>query len=168
MEQQGNGNSDDNEDNKGHTMTTMIYPAHATDEYLKITATTSSNALKHFFRAVIASYGEEYLRRPNNADMVRLFRKAEQGGFPRMLGSVDCMHWEWKNSPTAWAGACKDVNVLYSSPIFNDVVEGLATRPYRLWHSAQTGDVMKCCIILYNMIVEDNNNQEGDDFVKDP
>ncbi|XP_012853652.1 PREDICTED: uncharacterized protein LOC105973177 [Erythranthe guttata] len=243
------------------------YPADAIDEYLKIAASTSSDTLKHFCRAVNAVYGEEYLRRPNNADMVRLLKKAEQRGFPGMLGSVDCMHWEWKNCPTAWAGtysgrhgkptiileavasydtwiwhsyfgppgACNDLNVLYSSPIFNDVVEGLATNiqftingrvykqgyyladgiyprwstivqaipdpqgrdkqlftrlqeayrkdvertfgilqsrfefitgPCRLWHNAQIGEVMKCCIILHNMIVEDNRNQEGDDFVE--
>ncbi|XP_012833668.1 PREDICTED: putative nuclease HARBI1 [Erythranthe guttata] len=243
------------------------YPADAIDEYLKIAASTSSDTLKNFCRAVNAVHGEEYLRRPNNADMVRLLKKAEQRGFPGMLGSVDCMHWEWKNCPTAWAGTysgrhgkptiileavasydtwiwhsyfgppgvCNDFNVLYSSPIFNDVVEGLATNirftingrvykqgyyladgiypcwstivqaipdpqgrdkqlftrlqeayrkdvertfdilqsrfefitgPCRLWHNAQIGEVMKCCIILHNMIVEDNRNQEGDDFVE--
>ncbi|KAL3625657.1 hypothetical protein CASFOL_030511 [Castilleja foliolosa] len=245
------------------------YPADANDDYLKIAKTTSSDAMKYFCRAVNAVYVDEYLRRPNNADMVRLLRKAEQRGFPGMLGSVDCMHWEWKNCPIAWAdtfsghrghptiileavasydtwiwhsyfgppSACNDLNVLYNSPIFNDVLEGLDSNiqltlngreyqqgyyladgiyprwstivqaipdqqgrdkqlftrmqeayqkdvertfgilqsrfeiikgPCRLWHGQQICELMKCCIILHNMIVEDNHNEEGDDFVNDP
>ncbi|XP_012839256.1 PREDICTED: uncharacterized protein LOC105959663 [Erythranthe guttata] len=40
------------------------------------------------------------------------------------------------------------------------------TGPCRLWHNAQIDEVMKCCIFLHNIIVEDNHNQEGDDFVE--
>ena len=28
----------------------------------------------------------------------------EARGFPGMLGFLDCIHWEWKNCPTGWAG----------------------------------------------------------------
>nr|XP_028945168.1 uncharacterized protein LOC114819728 [Malus domestica] len=47
-------------------------------------------------------YNEEYLREPNQEDLDRLNRKAEDYGFPGMIGSLDCMHWNRKNCPTGW------------------------------------------------------------------
>ncbi|XP_057543862.1 uncharacterized protein LOC130823253 [Amaranthus tricolor] len=37
-------------------------------------------------------------------DLTRLLAFSEGRGFPGMIGSVDCMHWEWKNCPGAWKG----------------------------------------------------------------
>ncbi|CAI0449403.1 unnamed protein product [Linum tenue] len=37
-------------------------------------------------------------------DFARLLHVGQQRGFPGMLGSIDCMHWEWKNCPTSWKG----------------------------------------------------------------
>ncbi|KAK3183108.1 hypothetical protein Dsin_030394 [Dipteronia sinensis] len=53
---------------------------------------------------VIAIFGEEYLRSPNSDNITRLLATGEQRGFPCMLGSIDCMHWKWKNCPSMWAG----------------------------------------------------------------
>jgi hypothetical protein len=47
-------------------------------------------------RSACEMFGPEYLRPPNENDTTRLLAIAEQRGFPRMLGSVDCMHWKWK------------------------------------------------------------------------
>ncbi|CAL2229326.1 unnamed protein product [Prunus armeniaca] len=56
--------------------------------------------------------------------------KAERRGFPGIIGSIDCMHWQWKNCPTAWqvAGSQNDLNVLGQSPVFNDVLRGEAPK----------------------------------------
>ncbi|XP_071740745.1 uncharacterized protein [Rutidosis leptorrhynchoides] len=46
-----------------------------------------------------------YLRKPTADDIARLYNFHEQKhGLPGMLGSIDCMHWEWKNCPIAWQG----------------------------------------------------------------
>ena len=45
------------------------------------------------------------MRRPNNSDIERILQLYEERhGFPGMLGSIDCMHWQWQNCPVAWKG----------------------------------------------------------------
>ncbi|KAK2663239.1 hypothetical protein Ddye_001813 [Dipteronia dyeriana] len=81
----------------------------------------------------------------------------EDRGFPGMLGSLDCMHWHWKNCPTAWHEAVrKDVErafgVLQSRW---HIVKG----PARMWNAKDLGKIMKTCIILHNMIIENEYHQ---------
>jgi len=77
-------------------------PADAVDEYVRIGDSTARQALNHFCQAVIEVFGEQYLRAPNEADVARLLQEGQNRGFPGMLGSIDCMHWEWRNCPTVW------------------------------------------------------------------
>ena len=35
-------------------------------------------------------------------------------GWPDMFGSLDCMHLDWKNSPTAWNGQFIDKDGNYT------------------------------------------------------
>ncbi|XP_048613541.1 uncharacterized protein LOC125587329 [Brassica napus] len=74
----------------------------ANDEYLRLAATTALLCLEYFTEAIIPLFGDEYLRRPTPEDLQRLLDAGEACGFPGMIGSIDCMHWEWKNCPTAW------------------------------------------------------------------
>ncbi|WZZ29486.1 hypothetical protein YC2023_012887 [Brassica napus] len=76
----------------------------AVDEYLRLGESTTLSCLTNFTEGVIQLFGDEYLRRPTLEDLQRLLDIGEIRGFPGMIGSIDCMHWEWKNCPTAWKG----------------------------------------------------------------
>ncbi|CAN6683086.1 unnamed protein product [Malus baccata var. baccata] len=69
----------------------------STDEYCRLAKSTAIENLKRFCQAIQAIYGATYLRKPNREDLNRLPRKADKRGFLDMIGSLDCMHWEWKN-----------------------------------------------------------------------
>ena len=71
------------------------------DEYVRIGKTTALESLKKFVTTVIDVFSEEYLRKPNNEDIAKLLAHGERRDFPGMLGSIDCMHWKWKNCPSA-------------------------------------------------------------------
>ncbi|KAK9922537.1 hypothetical protein M0R45_030999 [Rubus argutus] len=107
-------------------------------------------------QGIVAIYSREYLRAPNAVDLRRLLAKADKGDFPGMIGSIDCMHWQWKYCPSGWAGeysgrkyfptiilevvasydiwiwhaffgvsgACNDLNVLAQSPLFDKLTGG--------------------------------------------
>ena len=69
-------------------------PFDSVDEYVRIGESTVVECLKDFVKGVNEAFGDEYLRRLNNNDINRLLQIGETRGFPCMLGSIDCMHWE--------------------------------------------------------------------------
>jgi hypothetical protein len=79
-------------------------PADNVDDYIRIGESTTVECLERFVTGVYTIFGPQYLRRPNNEDTERLLKIGEARDFPSMLGSIDCMHWEWKNCPVAWKG----------------------------------------------------------------
>ncbi|XP_021835319.2 uncharacterized protein [Spinacia oleracea] len=130
----------------------------AVDEYLLISQSTGKNSLLHFISGVIKHFEADYLRSPTDEDLRMILHRNKERGFPGMIGSIDCMHWEWKNCPMGWKaqyagrsgsatlnlkvvadydlwiwhaffgipGTCNDLNVLYRSPVFDDVLQGVA------------------------------------------
>ncbi|XP_020257093.1 uncharacterized protein LOC109833716 [Asparagus officinalis] len=212
--------------------------AEACDEYVKIGESTTIECTRNFCDGVIALFQDEYLRRPNVEDVQRLLQVGQERGFPGMIGSIDCMHWQWKNCPNAWQGTLNDINVLDRSPVFDDIESGEAPevnfivnrrqynrayyladgiypkwpvfvqsiqlpqgnkaqlfakqqesyrmdverafgvlqarfaiirQPARMWDIEVLGKIMRACIILHNMIVEDERdtylrNWENIDF----
>ncbi|KAL0641912.1 hypothetical protein Bca4012_103413 [Brassica carinata] len=238
------------------------------DEYLRMAETTARKCMNQFTAGIIQLYGDEYLRHPTAEDLERLLHVGEERGFPGMVGSIDCMHWQWKNCPTAWKGmysrgtgkptivleavaskdlwiwhaffgapgTMNDLNILDRSPVFDEIVNGNAPEvnfyvngteyhlayyladgiypkwatfiqsirlpqgqknrlfakrqescrkdverafgvlqarfavirnPTNLWDKNKIGNIMKACIILHNMIVENERGsyrQEASDF----
>ncbi|GKA16916.1 ALP1-like protein [Tanacetum coccineum] len=134
--------------------------ADAFDEYLQIGERTQRRCLVEFTKCIHILYVEKYLRKPTLVDIENLYAlHEEKHGLPGMLGSIDCMHWDWKNCPKALAaqfkrrdhkyptimleavadqrlwiwhayfgvpGANNDLNVLYGSPLFDDELAGTA------------------------------------------
>ncbi|CAL5370078.1 unnamed protein product [Camellia sinensis] len=232
------------------------------DEYVRIGESTAIESLKYFVKAVVDIFSNEYLRSPNSNDIAKLLAVGESRGFPRMLGSIDCMHWKWKNCPTAlkrmyighiyepaiileavasydlWIwhaffglpGSHNDINVLERSFVFTKLAQGRAPavnytingneytmgyyladgiypqwstfvktipslqgnkkklfaaaqeatrkniecafgvlqarfaivrRPARFWNTKMLKYIMKACIILHNMIIEDERDDDG-------
>ncbi|XP_010421049.1 PREDICTED: uncharacterized protein LOC104706547 [Camelina sativa] len=78
----------------------------------------------------VLQLGDVYLRRPTAEDLQRLLNIGEQRGFPGMVGSIDCMHWEWKNCPTAWKGQYSRGS---GKPTI--VLEAVASQDLWIWHA---------------------------------
>ena len=79
-------------------------PTDLVDDHLVMGESQAIKYVKRFAVAVVRVFGEEYLRAPNAQDTARLLEFNKARGFPGMLGSIDCMHWSWKNCPAAWHG----------------------------------------------------------------
>jgi hypothetical protein len=105
-------------------------PADYTDEYLRIGEDTTTESVRKFAKMVIHLYGDWYLRAPNEQDTKRLMEMNEKRGWPGMLGSLDCMHWTWKNCPKAWhgmyCGKNRDATI---------VLEAVASEDLWIWHA---------------------------------
>uniref|UniRef100_A0A0D2ZXL7 Myb-like domain-containing protein n=1 Tax=Brassica oleracea var. oleracea TaxID=109376 RepID=A0A0D2ZXL7_BRAOL len=104
--------------------------ADTVDEYLRLGESTTRKCVEYFVEGIINLFGDEYLRRPTPADLQRLLDIGEYRGFPGMIGSIDCMHWEWKSYPTAWKGQyCRGSR----KPTI--VLEAVASYDLWIWHA---------------------------------
>uniref|UniRef100_A0A0D3CY29 DDE Tnp4 domain-containing protein n=1 Tax=Brassica oleracea var. oleracea TaxID=109376 RepID=A0A0D3CY29_BRAOL len=163
----------------------------AVDEYLRLGATTTRLCVEIFLEAIIYLFGDQYLRRPTPDDLQCLLHIGELRGFPGMIGSIDCMHWEWKNFSTTWKcqysrgsgkltivletvasydlwiwhaffgppGTLNDINVLDRSHVFDDIINGQAPqvnfsvngREYHLAYYLTDGIYPKCATFIQSI-----------------
>ena len=69
------------------------------------------------------------MRLPNEQDTARLLAIGESRGLPGMLGSIDCMHWTWKNCPVSWHGMYRGHK---KKPTI--ILEAVASKDLWIWH----------------------------------
>ncbi|KAF8400429.1 hypothetical protein HHK36_013727 [Tetracentron sinense] len=117
------------------------------NEYVRIGESTAIESLKKFVQAVVAIFSDEYLRPPNNDDIARLLAVGENRGFPGMLGSIDSQK-----------SARNDVELAFGVLQARFVI---VRGPTRFWKCETLKDIMKACIIIHNMIVEDERDFNG-------
>ena len=107
-------------------------PTDLFDEYIRIGESTAVNCLYNFCRHIVEIFSPRYLRRPNNEDIQRLLQlHSQRHGFPGMLGSIDCMHWQWKNCPVAWK--CQFTRGDHGKPTI--MLEAVASADLWIWHA---------------------------------
>ncbi|XP_022013836.2 uncharacterized protein LOC110913302 [Helianthus annuus] len=134
--------------------------ADALDEYLQMSARTTRECLYRFCHNVVKLYSKNYLRKPNAYDVQQLYQAHEaRHRFPGMLGSIDSVAsqdlWIW-HSFFGLPSSLNDLNVLYQSAIFTDVVNGTGpdTRftvsgvEYRRGHYLADGIYPSCSTIV--------------------
>jgi len=69
----------------------------ALDDTYVMAETTVIDTLFEFVETVIDLYEKEYLRPPRARELEVILRQNEARGFLGMIGSIDCMHWQWEN-----------------------------------------------------------------------
>ncbi|XP_044955290.1 uncharacterized protein LOC123405808 [Hordeum vulgare subsp. vulgare] len=166
-------------------MLTYGIAADGADEYIRSAEATNLESCKKFVIKVCELFWERYLRSPNEQDIARLLAIGEERGFPAegetpevnysindhqyTMGYylADDIYPKWatfvksipapdtrKNKTFAkkQEGARKDVErafgVLQSRFA---IIRG----PAKGWKRNEIGDVMKACVIMHNMIVEE-------------
>ncbi|XP_042005683.1 uncharacterized protein LOC121754377 [Salvia splendens] len=103
------------------------------DEYLQMGETITLETLRQFCRGIKDIFGPEYLRKPNADECQRLIHMhGTVNHFPWMLGSIDCMHWEWRNCPVAWKGQFTSG---FKGRHPTMILEAVADYHLRIWHA---------------------------------
>ena len=86
--------------------------------------------MERFCKNICELYQKECLRTSSEADIVRIQNMSAKRGFSGCTSSLDCMHWEWKNCPTAYHGQYKGKE---KRPTI--ILEGVADDELWIWHA---------------------------------
>ncbi|XP_020257836.1 uncharacterized protein LOC109834266 [Asparagus officinalis] len=175
-------------------MRILAYEASAdsVDDSMRIRESTAIDSLSRFIKVIVVIFGDEYLRSPTDEDTARLLAIGKQHGHGLTVNYIvnsheytmgyylaDGIYPSWltfvktislpqgnkrKNFATLHESAKKDVERAFGvlQSCFA-IVHG----PARSWDEKILKNIMQACIIMHNMIVEDERNDDYIDFAYD-
>jgi hypothetical protein len=127
-------------------------PADELDDHLKMRESTVLETLKEFVMTVIEVFSKEFLCPPRSEKIEHILSINLARGFPRMIGSIDCMHWEWSNCPTGWQGLYRGhkgkPTLILEAVATEDLQIGMLTLVYQ----GLTMALMFCIVPMFLMI----------------
>nr|GEW63905.1 hypothetical protein [Tanacetum cinerariifolium] len=92
------------------------------EEYLKIVERCARKCLENFTKCIYILYVEEFLRNPTSEDIKNIYALHEEKlGLLGMLGSIDCMHCDWRNFPKSLHGQFKRCDHKYTTVMLEAV-----------------------------------------------
>jgi hypothetical protein len=134
--------------------------ADATDEYVRLGASTANEALRRFCIAIQGCFETTFLRQPSREDLDKQISINTARGFPGMFASIDCMHWLWKNCPVAWQGQFQDKDGFWSV-----ILEAVADQSLWIWHAFfgmpggnNNVNVLDCSPLISNFLRGEGND----------
>jgi hypothetical protein len=71
------------------------------DEYCRLSKSIAMEAMKQYVLAIKTCFEGTYLRQLIREDIVHHMNINEEKRLSCIFGSIDCMHWIWKNFPIA-------------------------------------------------------------------
>ncbi|XP_070668780.1 uncharacterized protein [Malus domestica] len=130
------------------------------DEIARMGKSTILESLMRFCEAIESTYTVEYLWKPTHMDLERLLKKVGIRGFPGMIGSIDLFNDVLQGKTPKFT---YEVNGrMYDGPYY--LTDGIYPRgAARLFDVELLRSIMMTCIILHNMIVEDEYDYEAID-----
>ncbi|XP_050918329.1 uncharacterized protein LOC127135730 [Lathyrus oleraceus] len=149
-----------------------------------------TSAIQRFVKGVNVVFGTEYLRKPNNTDVEHLLQMGESRGFPGsnndinvlnqsnvfndiLEGRAPNMQYTINGTPYNMGEKRKKLFAQHQESARKDVERAfgvLQSRfaiirgPSRAWHMDTLKHTIYACIILHNMIVEDERHTYGGNF----
>ncbi|XP_057770844.1 uncharacterized protein LOC130990637 [Salvia miltiorrhiza] len=131
------------------------------NEYLRMSSSATREALVHFVEDVISYFSDTYLRRPNEQDLGKV---ENQRSFWKMLHHTTC---GYDMRSLEYQIRKHKLFAQHQESMRKDVERAFGVlqarlaflrRPCLIWDKILMGKVMMACIIMHNMILEDERD----------